>query len=301
MDKLGIMESREIRGKKRDYRITNVGGVVGGECFLIETDRSAFVCDTGFGFSGPKTVENLRKALGDRELDLILLTHSHYDHALGAPYIKDAYPDAKIVAGVYAAEVFPREGARKTMQAMDDAAASMYRAQPVPVREVHVDMAVAEGDAVDTDDMVFRVCEFPGHTRCSIGFYCEEEKLLLSCETLGVYGGGIGMIPIYLVGYNMAVDSLRKAMGLDVEVMLMPHTDVVQGPQVRTFAAEALKNTEETAREIMEMYRSGSDEKELIETVVRRYFTGYVRKLTPEAAFRLNAGYMIKCIIRDLS
>ena len=149
--------------------------------------------------------------------------------------------------------------------------------------------------------MVFRVCEFPGHTRCSIGFYCEEEKLLLSCETLGVYGGGIGMIPIYLVGYNMAVDSLRKAMGLDVEVMLMPHTDVVQGPQVRTFAAEALKNTEETAREIMEMYRSGSDEKELIETVVRRYFTGYVRKLTPEAAFRLNAGYMIKCIIRDLS
>ncbi len=300
MKKLDLFETRTVRAKQREIKVTNVGAVTGGECFLVETEKSAFVYDTGFGFSGAETAANVKKVLGDKPLNAILLTHSHFDHALGAPYIKDLYPEAKVVASTHAAEVFPRDGAKKIMQQMDDAAAAMYRAPAVPVREVIPDQIVSDGDLVDTGDMVFRTVALPGHTWCSVGYYCEEEKFFLSCETIGVYAADFGIIPIFLIGYNVAMDSIRRAMTLDVETILMPHTDLVQG-DVNSMIAESFKNSEKTAAEIMDLYRSGADEKQMMGIIFQRYYTDYVRTLTPEAAFALNAGHMVKCIVKDLS
>ena len=41
--------------------------------------------------SNPHAIDDLQKLLGDRPVDIILVSHSHYDHSLDAPYIAKAY------------------------------------------------------------------------------------------------------------------------------------------------------------------------------------------------------------------
>ena len=97
-------------------RVTDVRIVKSDSSFLVDDGKTAVLFDSGFGFTGFRTAEKIKSVLGERKLDYIFLSHSHYDHALGSPYILRYYPDAKVVAGEYAAEIFKRDGAKKAYE-----------------------------------------------------------------------------------------------------------------------------------------------------------------------------------------
>ena len=79
-------------------KITDVRAHPGDSAFLIDDGTTAILYDTGFAFTGYAVADNIGKVLGKRKLDYIFLTHSHYDHAAGSPYICARYPDVKVVA-----------------------------------------------------------------------------------------------------------------------------------------------------------------------------------------------------------
>ena len=301
--RMKTLETQRFKGEHREYSVTNIGPVPGGEAFLFMTDTSAFLLDAGFGFCGEQTADNLDQVLDGRKLDCILLTHSHYDHILGAPYIYERHPEAKVYASQHTAEVIQKHGARFTMRKMDASAAKMYHVHPKlmdKVGDLKVDVIVKEGDIVDTGDMKFKVYDFPGHTFCSIGFYCREERLLLSCESLGVYVGNDSILPIFLVGYGICIDSLEKAQKLDISAMLIPHTGMVTGELCQKMLSDAESNVKEGVKDIVEAAKSGTTDDELIVMFRNRFYTDYAKKLTPQAAFDLNAGYMISVIRKEL-
>lgn len=301
--KLDCMQTVEVKGKNVDYTVTNVGPVNGGEGFLFVSENTTFLLDDGFSFCGNALVDNIKKVLGDRGLDYILLTHSHYDHLSGTPYCTRAFPDVKVVANDHTANVIVREGARATMKKMNAAAAQVYGVKEYEdlVDQLRVDIVVREGDVIDLGDFKFKVYGFPGHTKCSIGFYSEEEKLLLSCETLGVYIGDEKLACQYLVGYQMSIDSIDKALSLDIDSMLIPHTGIVTGDRCKSLLSSSRKLAEDGAKEIVYGFRAGKTEKELLDILKEKYYTPYVRELQPEPAFDLNAGYMIPMLIKELA
>lgn len=72
--------------QRSQLRVVPVGAAPGGECYLLFVGGSTLLVDSGFQFCGPQLVEHLRRTLQGRALDYILLTHSHYDHALGSVF-----------------------------------------------------------------------------------------------------------------------------------------------------------------------------------------------------------------------
>ena len=84
----------------KTLKITDVRAVPGDSAFLIDDGKTAILYDSGFAFTGYQVANNIKKELGERKLDYIFLTHSHYDHALGSVYALQYWPDAKVVAGV---------------------------------------------------------------------------------------------------------------------------------------------------------------------------------------------------------
>ena len=91
----------------------------GDSGFLIDDGETAILYDSGFGFTGEQLALKIKKLLNDRKLDYIFLSHSHYDHALGCAWVLKFYPEAKVVAGEYTAEIFQRQSARVRMMDMD--------------------------------------------------------------------------------------------------------------------------------------------------------------------------------------
>lgn len=72
------------------------GEMFGG--WFMEHDNQTFMVDCGVGDGAKDLVERLAKRLGGRNLDYVLLTHIHLDHAGGLREIIKRWPLVKIIA-----------------------------------------------------------------------------------------------------------------------------------------------------------------------------------------------------------
>lgn len=284
-----------------NLKITDVRALPGDSAFLIDDGRTSILYDTGFAFTGYTIAEKIKNALGDRPLDYIFLTHSHYDHALGSAYVSKVYPGVKVVAGAYAAEIFRKPSARSAMRELDRKAAQAYGVFHYEdlIDELKVDITVQDGDVITCGNMHFAVIGLPGHTKCSVGFHLVENKLLLSTETLGVYFGNDTYLPSYLVSYHMALDAFRRAKQLDVESILLPHYGVVGKTEAAEYFEKAESVSIATAQRIKQLLLSGRSHEEIAEYLEKIQYRDNVAPSYPVDAFRLNTGIMIEMIRRE--
>lgn len=286
----------------KELKVYDVRVQLGDSSFLLDDGETAILYDTGFGFTGFGVAENIKKHLGERRLDYIFLTHSHYDHALGSAYIIQRYPEAKVVAGAYAASIFPREGAKKVMRELDRKFADKCGVGEYPFLgdKLRVDIPVNDGDIIEAGDMRFEVIDLPGHTKCSVGFYCAERGLLLSSETLGVYDGGEIIVPSYLVGYEMSLRSIERAEKLEIKNLLSPHLGILTEQQTEFFLNNMKQASITAAEFIADSIRSGMSDEDIISEFKRRYVRGYIADIYPDDAAVLNTTIMIGLIKREV-
>lgn len=286
----------------QNIKIIDVRCQKGDASFLLDDGKTSILYDTGFGFTGYDIAENVKSVLGERKLDYIFLTHSHYDHALGSASVLRRYPDAKVVAGKYAMGVFERAGAKRTMKELDAKFAEKCGVCDYEFLgdELRVDIAVEEGDKIRAGEMEFEVVALPGHTRCSIGFYCREKGIFLSNETLGVYDGEKTIVPSYLVSYQDTIKSIEKAEQLEIKYLLAPHYGILNEEQTKYFLDHMKSASEETAQQILDCLKSGKAEEEILRMIKEKFWHGYIQEIYPEDAVNLNTSIMIQLIKKEI-
>lgn len=282
--------------------VTDVRAIAGDSAFLIDDGKTAILVDSGFAFTGDAVAARVRKALGSRPLDYIFLTHSHYDHVLGAAYVLHAYPDACVVAGEYAAKIFAKDSAKALMRDLDRkfAAACGVSDYEDRIDALRVDMAVADGDVIRTGDMEFVAVALPGHTKCSMGFYLSENRLLIGSETLGVYDGEEILLPCFLVGYQMALDSIARARALAVDNLLLPHYGLLDRKKTAYYLGHAAEVCTDTAEAIAEILRAGGTDADAIAYFKDRFYRGRIPEAYPIDAMMLNTSITVRVVAREL-
>lgn len=285
-----------------DIKITDVRCQRGDAAFLIDDGKTTILYDTGFGFTGYAVAENIKNCLGERGLDYIFLTHSHYDHALGSAYILRHFPTAKVVAGKYAQDIFKRDGAKRVMKELDSKFAQKCGLIDYEFLgdELKVDIAAQEGDIIKAGDMTFEVIHLPGHTRCCVAYYFEKEGLLLSNETLGVYDGEKTIVPSCLVSYSDTISSIEKIEQRNINYIVAPHLGLLNKTQTEYFLKNMKSATQNAAENMLESIKSGLSEEEIIEQFKEKYWHGYIKEIYPEDAATLNTSIMIRLIKNEL-
>ncbi len=283
-------------------QVTDVRHHGGDAAFLIDDGKTSILYDVGFGFTGYAIADKVKAVLGDRPLDYIFLTHSHYDHALGSAYVLRRYPAATVVAGVHTAEVFRRDGAIRTMRKLDGEFAAVCGVADYEFLgdELKVDIVVREGDTVQAGDMSFEVMELPGHTRCCIGFYCKEKGLLLANETLGVYDGKKTIMSLCLVGYADMMASIERVEKLGVTSVIAPHGGLLNAEQTAYYLGNMRAAAQNNAQVILEQLKAGLSDEEIVERFKETYWHGYIREIYPEGAIALNTSLMVRLIKNEL-
>lgn len=285
-----------------DIKVTDVRILPGDSGFLLDDGKTSILFDTGFGFNGYRMAEKVKELLGERKLDYIFLSHSHYDHVLGAPYVLRFYPEAVVVAGEYAATIFAKPTARNIMRNLDRKYADTCGIGEYEdlIDDLKVDVTVNDGDEIKCGDMTFSVISLPGHTKDSIAFYLQEKKFLLGSETLGGYFGNDTYLPFFLVGYQMSLDAFAKVKQMDIDYMLLPHYGVVDKEETRRFLKNAELVFRDTAAEIVKMYKTGGTVEDGVEYYKKRFYTEIVAPYYPIDAFRLNTSIMVELIKKEM-
>lgn len=285
-----------------NIKITDVRAHPGDSAFLIDDGKTAILYDSGFAFTGYAVADNIKKELGERPLNYIFLTHSHYDHALGSAYVSKVYPNVKIVAGRYAAQIFEKPSAKRVMRKLDRKFADKCGIGDYPdlIDGLRVDIPVSDGDEVQAGTMRFTAIELPGHTRCSVGYYLPAERLLLGSETVGVFDGEQTVVPSYLVGYRMTLDSIEKVEALDIGHILVPHLGLADGEKTRIYLQNAKKSAVQTAREIVDILKGGGSHADAIGHFKDKFYHGYIKTVYPPDAMELNTSITVALLDKEL-
>lgn len=285
-----------------NFTIYNVTPVRGGDSFLFVYDDICFLYDTGYGFCSDLLHENITKVIGDRPLDYILLTHSHYDHCLGSPYLTTVYPDVKVVAFSYAAKIFGKESARSTMRRLDQGAADHfgYERKIDCIDLLHADIIVEDGDEIMLGSHPVRIHLLPGHTRDCIAYYLEEERMLLGTETLGLYAKEGLHIPVFLVSYQMSLDSIEKASKIDMDYYFIPHSGVIEGADIPKFIEDAHNGHIKSKNLIVDSFKKGMTYEEIYAAYEEIYYCEEVRSIYPRTAFAENTNIQIPITLREM-
>jgi len=281
--------------------VTDMRAHPGDSAFLIDDGTTSIMYDSGFGFTGHRVAEKISQCLGERTLDYIFLTHSHYDHALGSAHALKRWPDAKVVAGAYAAKIFAKPTAKAVMRDLDKKFATACGVDSYDdlTDDLKVDIPVNDGDKIHAGDLEFIALNLPGHTKCSIGYYEPSCKLLLACESLGVFNGKDDVVPSYLVGYQLVIDSISRVEKLDIEQILVPHYGLLSREQTAFFLQKAKERAVFVAAEIVDMLQAGKSKQEITEAFKNMFYHDYIQTIYPIDAMELNTGIMIDLLQKE--
>ena len=301
------MDNRIIIDEKtrHDYPdwIRRVTAGDGGESYLLLGDTKTALYDCGMAYCGSKLAENVKEELGGRPLDYIILTHSHYDHVGGLPYVMKAFPDAVIAGGAYCADILHRPGALKVIEELGRSAAELYGADPetVTTEGMRVDLKLEEGDVINLGGHALRAIYTPGHTKCSMAFMSEPDHMMLASETLGVLLPRSNEYqPLILKSYSDTIRTIEKCKALDPKYIIMPHFGIVPADKMDKFWELVERMNREEYDFVTNLCRKGADFKELLDAYTDRYFVAGRKAEQAEDAFYANAIPTIKMYAREM-
>lgn len=283
------------------YQITPVTGHLGGECFLLTSEQSAVLLDAGFDFCADKTAANIRTVLGDRPLDYVLASHSHYDHMSGIPGIKRHYPMLKVVGSHHAQKVLAKDAVKSLMRSLNASYARDAGITDFPDRvdDLAVDIALSDGETLRLPDMTIQAVATPGHTRCAMSYYFQEERLLVCSETIGITPQYPDVTPCFIVGYRSTIDAIERSRALRPRHVFVSHSGLIPDGEADSFFDAARREAERAAAMLVEMHDRGCEEDEIVDAFSREYYLPSA-DIQPERAFILNTRALIPRILQEL-
>lgn len=161
--------------EKVNEHITAIRSLTGEILYLIEGEERAALIDTCLGVGHLK---EFTAALTQKPI-IVLLTHGHVDHALGAPEFDRVYMNKKDIE-VYKA-MAPLEERKGYMRAgLPDGVFDQIQEEdfvpPAPEKEF---WDLEDGMVFDLGGIHIEAAAYPGHTQGSMAFLVQEERVLI--------------------------------------------------------------------------------------------------------------------------
>ncbi len=157
-------------------------------CYLlVENGRAVFI-DTGTGHSVSHLLETLKqKNLSIEDVDYVIPTHVHLDHAGGAGLLMSRLPHAKLIIHPRGAThmINPKKLIAGATAVYGEEKFNEYFGEVLPIDEKHV--IVAEKDfEVKLSGRTLKFIDTPGHARHHFCVYDEHSEGVFTGDTFGL-------------------------------------------------------------------------------------------------------------------
>ena len=154
---------------------------------LVENGRGAFF-DCGTNHSVPAMLAALAQAgLGPAEVDWLVLSHAHLDHAGGAGALMRQLPNARLVAHPRAAQhmIDPARLVAGATQVYGEEVFAQHYGELVPVPAARVVVA-EDGHVVDLAGRALLCIDTPGHARHHLCMWDARSRSWFTGDTFGL-------------------------------------------------------------------------------------------------------------------
>lgn len=208
------------------YVDTGMYGTFGyGSVYLYDTERPAIV-DTGIGTNYEYILEAMDEiGIDPSELEYILVTHVHLDHAGGAGFLA-AETDADVYVHESGAS-FLEDPARLwegTKAAVGEQI--QFYTEPKPVPEDRLE-PIADGSKIDLGSRTLEVHRAPGHAFHQVVFHDTDADAVFAGDAAGIYARHVETIfetsPPPGFDLEKVIEDARMIQRIDPETICYAH------------------------------------------------------------------------------
>jgi len=219
-----------------DVRMMGVEGF--GAIYLIDEERTALI-ETGTSNDAGAILAAVREfGLRPVDVDALVVSHVHLDHAGGAGFLLESMPKATVYVHERGAKHLadPTKLVASAGQALRDMAGEFGTMRPIRADRL---VAVGDGATLDLGGRVLRFLDSPGHAPHELTIVDESNRCVYTGDACGLYFPSdevlipIAPPPSFDLEQNLAV--LRRLLELRPRALLFSHF----GPHERP--SEALR------------------------------------------------------------
>ncbi len=261
------------------------GGEENMACFLIKGEKKQVLIDASGKSEGKRIVKKLKDL--NSAPDILLLTHSHWDHAGGANTIREAFPNIEIMASHRG--IASLKNSQEFNKWFSDVSPRLK-----PIENV---TPLKEGTRIDIGGLELEVFETPGHTNCSLSILDRKNKNLFIGDSLGYKEHAeLFLAPIMPPEYNheSLMKSCEKIKTIDYATICMAHYGMLTEDLAKTLP-EYAKSQGLYWKEFLLSKWKENPTKEYILSVLREKFAVLdLSKEMKEALAAMFGDWMIK-------
>lgn len=179
-------------------------GMVATNCYFVQNQETAelLIVDPA---DSPELIEQQVQKMGGR-VCAILLTHGHFDHMAAADACR-----RKFGVSVYACS--------QERQVLENPSYNLSGLWAEPIT-LEADVYVEDGLGLSLAGFDIQVLHTPGHTAGSVCYYLEEERTLLSGDTL--FDGSYGRTDLPTASMRQMRESIRRLLELPGDTAVYP-------------------------------------------------------------------------------
>lgn len=175
-------------------------------CYLLVDEASGQAAIVDPGWYGDAIKNALRNANAD--LHYILLTHGHFDHISGTYGLKKDTGAAVVIH-------------EKDGECLLDPNKSLAHGNlPQDPEPVNADILVADGDIISLGESKIKVMHTPGHTKGGVCYILEDDRVILSGDTL--FCRTVGRTDFLGGSVDDMNASVRRLIALDGDYRVLP-------------------------------------------------------------------------------
>lgn len=275
--------------------IVEVTGGPGGSAFLAVGSGKTALLDCGMAYCAEKLIHNIKQNLGGRNLDYILISHSHYDHIGAIPWLKQEWPDSVVYGAAYARKVLRNPDALRTIRQLSRMASSIFARRELGTYNeslLKVDEIIGNGSVVELGGFPIEVLETPGHTKCSLAFLLHGDTLFAS-ETTGCLSKAGRFYPGFITSCSQAVKAVALCRQINPAFIISPHLGFISAKDMPDYWQRSRRAIEETRDFILAAAQAGDTVQQILNKYEARFRDAQSSKEQPLQAFRLNTLAMI--------
>ncbi len=180
-------------------------GSYGSNCYLIEDNGHALIIDPSAA-----AASILRRLKEDGcTPDAVILTHGHFDHIMSIDTLRQAEPSL---------QVYIHENDAPMLTDSKKNAFALFFGQDRVWNEA--DVLLTDGQVIPVGNVAFRVLHTPGHSPGSICLFCEEEKVMITGDTL--FADNIGRSDLWEGSFGTLRLSLKSLRDYDADITIYP-------------------------------------------------------------------------------